>query len=99
MNTTIKTALGALAVALSISAAAADDHDRIRELRRAGEILPLERILENARAEHPGRVIEAELKRRDDGYAYEIEVIDHAGIVWELLYDADTGELIRSEQE
>jgi len=98
--------VGRLRIALAIAsltvvafAALASEHDRVRALREAGTILPLERILENLRADRQGRVLEAELEYDDGRYAYEIELVDDAGIVWELWYDAATGKLIRSEQE
>lgn len=94
-----KSILAVLALPLIGTTVAADEHDRARALREAGTILPLERILENVRADRPGRVIEAELERRDGALAYEIEVVDDDGVVWELWYDAGDGTLIESERE
>jgi uncharacterized membrane protein YkoI len=65
----------------------------------AGEILPLEAVIKTATSKKPGRVIEAELKSSRGGYVYEIELVDKSGVVWELRYDAKTGELISTEEE
>lgn len=75
------------------------EQQEVRRLRDAGEILPLERLVDDARRLHPGRVLETELQHRDVRRVYEIEILDDRGVVWELVYDARTGELLRSEQE
>lgn len=75
------------------------EHEAVRELMRQGDILPLEQILEQARRQHPGRVLETELERERGGYIYEVEMLDDSGEVWELEFDAATGELLKQEQE
>lgn len=75
------------------------DHEQARRLKEAGEILPLESIIEKARVAHPGRVIEAELERRRGNYVYDVELVDRDGVVWELRFDAGTGELLETERE
>ena len=76
-----------------------DDHDRARELREAGEILPLETIVAQVQARGLGRVLEVELKTKHDRYVYELEVIDSQGMVWELQFDARSGQQLRQKQE
>lgn len=78
------------------SAALADrrDHDDALELREQGAIVPLEMVLRAVTAQHPGRVVEVELERKGGTYVYEIELLDAAGEVWELKYDAGTGALL-----
>ncbi len=95
MKTTkmMRVALVALA-ALPVAGAGASDHGRARELRERGEIVPLERLIEQAQKAHEGRLIEAELEREGGRYVYELEVVDREGNVWELRYDAETGEPI-----
>lgn len=78
---------------------AGEDHDRARSLKEAGEILPLEQIVEKARKERAGRLLEAELKEKRGRFIYELEVVDEKGIVWELKYDAKSGALITNKQE
>jgi uncharacterized membrane protein YkoI len=77
---------------------AEDDHVTARKLRESGQILPLEQILERARARQPGQVLETELERKHDVYVYEVEILDADGWVWELKFDARTGELIELER-
>lgn len=75
------------------------EQDRARQLSEAGTILPLEQILALARERHPGRVLETELEHKDSGYYYEIELLDAAGQVRELKYDAVTGALLTDKQD
>jgi uncharacterized membrane protein YkoI len=77
----------------------ADDHDQAKRLRESGRILPLEQIVEKARKLHSGHLIETELEHRGERYVYEIELLDEHGKVWELRFDAATGELVDTEQE
>lgn len=75
---------------------AGSDHERARQLREAGEILPLETILNRLRAHgDTGRVLEVELKNKQGRYVYEIEMLDAYGRVRERLFDARSGEQIR----
>lgn len=83
-----------LAVVPILGGALADDHRRARELAASGEILPLDAVVQRARAERPGELIEAELEREQGRYIYEIEMVDAQGRVWERRYDARTGEPI-----
>lgn len=76
-----------------------DDHDRAKRLKEAGEILPLERIVEMAKKDHPGRLLEAELEEKKGRFIYELELLDKEGIVWELKYDAKSGELLKEKRE
>jgi len=82
-----------------VLAPADDDHERARQLKELGQILPLQQILKSAQAEHPGRVIEVELDDDDGRYVYEIELLDEHGEVWELYFDATNGKLIKRERE
>ncbi len=76
-----------------------EDHEAARRLKQAGEILPLEQVLDKAGATHPGRVLEVELEREKGRYIYELEVLTDENIVWELKYDARSGALIETEKE
>jgi uncharacterized membrane protein YkoI len=86
-------------LALASAGLVASDHDDAKRLKEAGDIQPLEQILAKARAAKPGRVIETELERKAERYVYEIEIVDNAGVVWELKFDAKSGELLKSESE
>ncbi|HEC17510.1 MAG TPA: peptidase [Sedimenticola sp.] len=80
-------------------APADEDHLQARALVEAGVILPLERILDQVAAEHPGRVLEVEFEREQGRYVYEIELVDDRGRVWELEYDAENAKLLEKERE
>jgi len=71
----------------------------VGEPQPEGDILSLEQILEQARQHRPGRVLETELERKGGRYIYEIELLDDGGEVWEMKFDATSGELIKEKQE
>jgi uncharacterized membrane protein YkoI len=76
------------------------DHDKVRQLRGAGQILSLETIIANHRRQHPGgQLLEAELEFERNRYVYELKMLGDDGVVREFEYDARTGELWRIEQE
>ncbi|MGH8728492.1 MAG: PepSY domain-containing protein [Burkholderiales bacterium] len=95
--------VSAAALALAAGAFAVaddDDHKKVRRLLDAGEILPLETILEKSLALYPGsRVIETEFEDDSDRYTYELEIIDAKGVVWEVEFDARTGDVLEREQD
>lgn len=74
-----------------------DDHEQARRLLEAGEVLPLEAVIERVQTVQPGTVIDAELEREDDRLIYEIELLDRHGIVHEVLIDAATGGVLETE--
>ncbi len=76
-----------------------DDHDRAKQLKEAGDILPLEEIIEKASRKYPGRILETELEVKGKQMIYELEILDVNGIVWKLKFDARTGELIKQREE
>jgi uncharacterized membrane protein YkoI len=78
---------------------AGDDHLQARTLSQRGDILPLEKIAERARAEKPGKLIDIELELKKGVWVYEAEILDDAGRVWELKLDARTGTLLKMEQD
>lgn len=63
------------------------------------DLMPLEDIIAKAKQEKGGRVVEAELDRDFGRYVYEVEIVDDAGVEWELKYDARTGKLLRTERD
>ena len=77
-----------------------DDHERARRLHESGVIVPLEKVVAKVRAAYPdSKVLEAELKDKEHGMTYEIEIVDKSGVVRELYFNARSGELLRSKQE
>lgn len=94
------TAAALCGVLLLASPASADerDHERAREAVASGRILPLEAIVERARAEVGGDILDVELEDEHDGrFVYEIKVLAPGGRIVKLEYDAATGDLLRSK--
>jgi len=90
--------VGALLLAglLGLSAAHADnDHDRARAALRAGEVLPLQVVLQRVQAEYPGRVLGIKLEREDGRWIYEVKLLDPSGQLNKLELDAATGAVLR----
>ncbi len=85
---------------LAVAPVLADrDHDQVRQLRGAGQILSLETIIANHRRQHPGgQLLEAELEYERNRYVYELKMLGDDGVVREFEYDARSGELWRVER-
>jgi uncharacterized membrane protein YkoI len=83
---------------LAGAALADDDQDRARAAVEQGEILPLRTILDRAAADFPGRLLEAKLEDEDRRLVYEVKLLNPAGQVMELVYDARTGALLEVER-
>lgn len=75
------------------------EHAAVRSTGEAGAILSLEQVLQTARQQHAGRVLETELEESRGGMVYEVEILDANGEVWEMKFDARSGELLGEEQE
>lgn len=88
----------ALLLALAALPALAGGSDEARELREAGEILPLQEILHRLDPA-AGRVLEVELEHDGDRYVYEVETLNAQGEVCEHHFDARSGELLKTEPE
>lgn len=80
-----------------ITVRAGSDHDDARSLRKSGDILPLELILEKIRISYPGKILEVKLATESDQKVYNIDMLSADGIVRRLIINAGTGELLRSE--
>ncbi|HEX4878277.1 MAG TPA: PepSY domain-containing protein [Limnobacter sp.] len=89
----------ALSALLHVPVVQADDGERIRQLQRSGQILPLANILGKAREIRPGRVLDVDLDKHDGRYIYDIEWLDPQGRVWDMEFDARTGQLLDLEQD
>ena len=88
----------ALGGSLLFATGFASEQDRARELAGSGAIVPLEDILVHTRERYPtARILEVELESKRGTYYYEIELLDAAGVVYELKYDAVTGELLEED--
>lgn len=95
-------ALGAWTGILVLSAPAgggASELAQLRVLQARGQILSLEVLSAKARRLHPGILIDARVRfeSRHDSYVYELYLLDVWGQVWELEFDAMTGDWIEYE--
>jgi uncharacterized membrane protein YkoI len=75
------------------------DHEQARAMRKRGEIVPLQQILDQLPCPQRGRLIEAELEREHERWVYELEILDDRGVVHEHYYDARTGERLDLEDD
>lgn len=69
-------------------------------LKVDSSIVGLERVLEQARQQFPGRIIKVELEDEDDthsGSTYEVKILKHDGSVIEVEYDAKTLKVLEVE--
>ena len=78
--------------------AKADTHEDVN-LQDTDTLVPLEQLIDKAGALHTGRLIEAELHNLNGQNVYEIEILDETGKVWEMHFDAKTGDLVAHEEE
>ena len=98
--TIFRTLLGSIMlIMVSAGAYGDDDHERARQLLEAGDILPLQQILKNAREIQPGKVLEVELETEHNQPVYEIKLLTDQGEVVELLFDASTGKPVARKNE
>ena len=81
--------------AFVLPAHASDDHEKAIKALKANEIVPLAHLMKKL----DGRLIEAELEFEKGRYVYELEVIDGNGRLKELLFDATTGDLLKSDRK
>ena len=95
---------------LTLSVSADDDEEEeytpheIKALKSAGKITSLEHILDQLNQFGVARLLEVELiKNRDhpdnSEYLYEIEYIDHQGMVLELEVDALTSQVLHLNED
>jgi uncharacterized membrane protein YkoI len=95
----VRSWLGFLFVGLVLACAAAavadGNHDRAKAAREAGQIVPLQAILDRVQAEFTGSPIEIDLEDDDGPWVYEIKLLTPAGAIVKLYYDARDGRLIR----
>ena len=78
---------------------ATGEFDRVRYLRQQGDILALGDILERARRYRRGRVLDTQLERAHDRYVYVVQMVGDGGQVWDMKFDASSGELLEDQQE
>lgn len=77
----------------------AREHEEMRAALQRGEVLPLTRILEIAKQQVPGDVIEVELESKRGELVYEIKVLTESGRVREIKIDARKGAVLEIEDD
>lgn len=89
-----------LAVAACVPAGADErrDHDRARAALKAGEVQPLQDVLDKVLRSYPGEVLEVELEREDGRWVYELKLLQPGGRLLKLEVDARTAVVLRSRQ-
>lgn len=71
-----------------------DDHERAQAAVQAGQVMPLNSLLERVAREQPGQVMKVELERDDGRWIYEIKNLQADGQLVKLKIDARTGEVL-----
>mgnify|MGYP001263628368 CR=1 FL=1 len=96
----LEMALGMTAFA-SAPAFADDDRAEMELIAKAAGLISLEEASSKALAAKPGTIIDADLDDREwtSGWDYEFEIIDAAGVEWEVDIDAKTGEVRRVRKD
>jgi uncharacterized membrane protein YkoI len=86
---------------ISFQAGASEDISQaeVRELVDAGEILPLETILERLPAENYGRLLDLEVEREHGSIIYEFEFLRKDGQIVEIKVDARNAAVLEQEVE
>jgi uncharacterized membrane protein YkoI len=81
--------------------AAERDHDQeqARRALEAGEILPLDAILEEVHQRYPGTVVELELTPEDGRWVYEVEVLATDGRLLKLRIDAKSKQMLQGDDD
>jgi uncharacterized membrane protein YkoI len=87
----LKTAAAATLLVFAASAVSADPLDDIFYPADANGVLPMERILGQARASVAGTVKEIELEQEHGKLVYEVEIATPDNRMVEIEYDARTG--------
>jgi len=72
------------------------DHDRARAALQAGEVMPLQKVLDQVQRSHPGEVLEVELEHEGGRWVYELKLLQTGGRLIRLDVDAKTAQVLRS---
>lgn len=74
------------------------DHDQIRREVEEGRLVPLKDILARVEQSYPGQLLGVELEEEHGAMVYEIKLLAQDGRVLKLLYDARSGDLLKTRQ-
>jgi uncharacterized membrane protein YkoI len=74
-----------------------DDHERARRALEAGEVVPLDQILQEVQTHYEGTVVEVELSEEEGRWVYEVELVASDGRLLQLRIDAKSKELLQED--
>jgi uncharacterized membrane protein YkoI len=83
-----------LAIAVALPARADDDQERARAALEAGQVKPLDEVLQRVARDYPGQVLAVELDEHHDRLVYKIKLLRPDGAITKLAADAGTGEVL-----
>jgi uncharacterized membrane protein YkoI len=75
------------------------DHEQARRALEAGEILPLDQILQEVQQRYAGTVVELELTPEDGRWVYEVELLAADGRLLRLRIDAKSKQMLREADD
>lgn len=84
-----------IAGAGAVAVRADDDHLRAKAARDAGQIVPLQTILDRVHAEFHGSPVAIELEDEDGRWVYAVKLLTPAAAIVKLEYDARDAKLLR----
>jgi uncharacterized membrane protein YkoI len=78
-----------------------DDHDKATMEQRASAhgLISRDQAVEKALAAKNGKVTDVDLDHEWSGYVYEIELVDEAGVEWDIDIDAKSGEVRKIKRD
>jgi uncharacterized membrane protein YkoI len=91
---------GAAILTLALAGGApADDFEEAYRLRERREILSLEELLRRVDLAPDTRILEIESELEQGRWVYEIEYVDGAGHIREVMIDVRTGTVVPDEED
>ena len=73
------------------------DHNRARDAVSAGDVLPLQQIMQRLGRRYPGRLLDADLKQNRQGrWIYRLKLLAPGDQVHRLIVDAQSGRVLQS---
>jgi uncharacterized membrane protein YkoI len=78
-----------------------DDHDKaiMEQKASAHGLISRDQAVEKALAAKNGKVTDVDLDHEWFGYVYEIELVDEAGVEWDIDLDAKSGEVRKIKRD
>ena len=92
-----KLLVGVAGMLLTFAWASPSDHDRAERAVQAGQVMPLQNVLQKLQTDYPGQVLEVELEHDDDRWIYEIKLLQAGGQLRKLKLNAQTGEVLKNK--